>query len=670
MKGFDFFEHMATKPPFSKLEPAVAAFFKDYMANEKVITYNDRHVINTHFPPYPSPAFDNLVSQFGLIGGTSVRRLYSVTMAVTNRCMYNCWHCYNAGRNPKDIPLPDVKRVITEMQEMYAVRVTLSGGEPLLRDDLEEIAGYFDDRTFLNLNTTGYGLTPERAGALKDSGIFAVGISIDSKNPDQHDQLRGRQGAFSTALDALTTASDNGLYPYIVTVASHDMLLHDNFYEFMKFAGESGALEVHMLEPCATGKLTGKNEALLSEDERRIILDYQKEISDDDSLPILSSFLYLESPEAFGCGAGITHLYIDGSGEVCPCNFVPVSFGNISEEPLKDILDKMGCHFCNPRTECVGHTLSPHIHDTNLPTPIAQSKKICEHHLPEKHDIPRFFAIKSNPQQEVGKDELSAVYNRVHSYYDEFWVTEAGRPVEDLVAALSLNGNEAVFEAGCGTGFATVLIAEKLNDPSRITAADISGGMISQAKERAASKGIDSICFIEGDALKIMLISETYDIIFSSWVLGYIPLEPFFSAAARALSTGGRLAFIVHKENSPRIPLEIFGEIVAKDPSLLTKSIHFDFPKDANLIETEILAAGLEITHLAESEIVFGYETPEKVLEHLLKSGAGTVFYEAIDPTRREKQEKLFIEILRNRYSGIGKYDVVHDYISCIAQKA
>ncbi|MFC1539563.1 radical SAM protein [Candidatus Latescibacterota bacterium] len=193
MKGSVFFEQAALKPPFSKMQPAMAAFFKDYMTYEKVITFNNKAVINTHFPPYPSRAFDNLVEQFGLIGEVAERRLYSVTMAVTNRCMYNCWHCYNSGRNPKDMPLPVLQKFIGDLQKMSAVRVTLSGGEPLLRDDLEKIAGSFDNRTFLNLNTTGYGLTSERASALKEKGIFAVGISVDSINPDllqQWPQLR------------------------------------------------------------------------------------------------------------------------------------------------------------------------------------------------------------------------------------------------------------------------------------------------------------------------------------------------------------------------------------------------------------------------------------------------------------------------------------------------
>ena len=127
--------------------------------------------------------------------------------------------------------------------------------------------------------------------------------------------------------------------------------------------------------------------------------------------------------------------------------------------------------------------------------------------------------------------------------------------------------------------------------------------------------------------------------------------------------------FIVHKENSPKEPLQIFGELVADDPSILLKRVGFDFPRDMNHIKSELESAGLETEYLIESSITFRYGTPGKVLEHLLKSGAGTAFYEAVDPSRRKEQEEKFIRILTERKGDVPGYDVVHDYISCIARK-
>jgi MoaA/NifB/PqqE/SkfB family radical SAM enzyme len=342
---------------------------KDYLAGEKIQPFHGRHVVNTHFPPYPSGAFDTLVEHFNQIGETVKRKLYSVTLAVTNRCEYNCWHCYNANRSQEDIPGETLKSIIRELQDMGTVTVTLTGGEPLLRKDLEEIAASFDERTCLNLNTTGSGLSIERAEALLGAGLFAAGISLDSEDADEHDRLRGKPGAFETALDALAAASRAGLYPYIIAVATRDFLKRGRFISFMEFARDRGALEVHLLEPSATGKLAGHKDILLKKEGRDLIIRYQKEIAEIEDMPILSSITYLESSGAFGCGAGLTHLYIDGSGEVCPCNLVPLSFGNIRSQSLESILDDMAVHFSKPRCNCVGKILSGRIPEGETPAP-------------------------------------------------------------------------------------------------------------------------------------------------------------------------------------------------------------------------------------------------------------------------------------------------------------
>lgn len=669
MKGDEFFRLVANKRPFSKMHPRLAAFFKEYLSNEKVVTFKKRFVLNTHFPPYPSRAFENLVKHFNQIAQQSTRRLFSVTLAVTNRCDYNCWHCYNAGRSQQDIPLSTLKEVVSQIQDLGAVKVTLSGGEPLLREDLEEIVGSFNDSTALTLNTSGAGFTQERARALLDSGLFACGVSIDSMSPDKHDRLRGKEGAFLTALQALQLASKNGLYPYIISVATREFLEPSNFKSFMNFASESGALEVHLLEPCPTGKLAGKSEVLLSQAERQLILDYQKEIAADDSLPILSTFTYLESSETFGCGAGLTHLYIDGSGEVCPCNLVPLSFGNITQESLDQILNKMGRYFQKPRSICVGRILAKHITTDQLPTSPEVSAEICEKCLPRSHSVPRFFQIGADAHGEVGQEELRSAYDQIHEYYDEFWLKEAAKPIENLVDKLRFTGKESVFEAGCGTGFATVLIAEKLKESGNVIAVDLSESMLAEARKRAHSKGIRSIRFVAGDALETLRAEGTFDIIFSSWVLGYIPLKPFFTLASRALVKQGQVAFVVHKEKSPYEQLQIFEEIVSSDPSILQKRVAFDFPHDMNHIEHEIANVGLQVEHLWEGKVLFKYNSPEEVLEHLLKSGAGTAYYEAVDPSRRRSLEEEFLKRLAARRRLTKDYEVIHDYVSCIAKK-
>jgi MoaA/NifB/PqqE/SkfB family radical SAM enzyme/protein-L-isoaspartate O-methyltransferase len=666
MKGDVFFTEIAARPPFTRLSPPVAAFFKDYLAHEKVIRFRGQYVVNTNFPPYPSGAFDNLVEQFGQLGEAQDRRLYSVTWAVTNRCPYHCWHCYNAGRSQDDLPLPVLERVAGELSGLGAVMVTLTGGEPLLRDDLEALAGRFGERSCLIVGTTGAGLTAERARRLREGGVFGVGISLDSTDPEEHDRWRGQPGAFRTALEALRIAGEEGLYPYVVAVATRQFLEPERRRRFLRFAAAAGALEVHLLEPSATGRLAERADVLLSPPERQQVLDCQAEAAEDDTLPIVSAFTYLESPNAFGCGAGLTHIYLDGSGELCPCNLVPLSFGNVAREPLVQVLERMGAHFCKPRPGCVGRLLVGRVPEGPLPTPPAVSAELCERYLPKEHALPRFFRVRSESVAAVGREELRQVYDQVHGDYEEFWLSQAAGPIRELVGQLSWQGGETVFEAGCGSGYGTALLARRAD---AVVAADLSIGMLAEARQRLRREGRGNVQFLHEDALAALQREGPFDVVFSSWVLGYIPLRPFFTTAARALRAGGQVAFVVHKENSPREALEIFAQLVARDPAVMIKKVSFDFPRDVQQAREELVLAGLEVVRLWEGAVVFRYASAEMVLEHLLKSGAGTAYYEAIDASRRAGLEGEFVKILRERHPACREIDVVHDYVACVARR-
>ncbi|HVS53146.1 MAG TPA: radical SAM protein [Opitutaceae bacterium] len=669
MRGDEFFSGIATQPPFTKLHPQIGAFLKNYFAKEKVIPFGGRFVVNTNFPPYPSPAFDQLVEQFSRLGHASHRRLYSVTLAVTNRCSFDCWHCYNTGRSQMDLPLGVVRHLAGELQQLGAVMVTLTGGEPLLRADLPEIARAFDERSCLVVGTTGDTLDAETAQRLRASGVFAVGISLDADNEHEHDRRRGRPGAFRNALRALTVARENGLYPYAVTVATRDLLPRDRFLPFLRFAANAGALEVHVLEPCAAGKLAGQTSVLLDAAERRQLFAYQAEVAGDETLPILSSYAYLESPEAFGCGAGLTHLYIDGGGDVCPCNLVPMSFGNLTREPFGEILNRMGKHFCQPRPGCVGRQLARHFPRAGGPTAPAESEALCERFLPRTHALPEFFRVREQAENEaVGTAEVRAAYDFIHEDYDAFWLVEAGRSIDALIAQLPWSGRESVFEAGCGTGYATARLAERA---ATVTAVDLSTGMLNRAEERVRRRGRFNVRFTVGDALVHLDAQESCDVVFTTWVLGYIPLLPFFANAHRVLNRGGRLAFLVHRENSPREPIEIFTEIVAKHPEALRKRIAFDFPRDAAHVRALLASTGFEIELLEEDAIDFRYPRATDVLQHLLKSGAGTAYYDAVDSDRRAGLMAEFLwRLSQRRPPGADGFTVRHEYIACVARKS
>ena len=100
--------------------------------------------------------------------------------------------------------------------------------------------------------------------------------------------------------------------------------------------------------------------------------------------------------------------------------------------------------------------------------------------------------------QEVGTAELRAAYDQVHADYDAFWLSAAAKPVEDLVQQLTWRGQERVFEAGCGTGYATALLARRA---AQVLAVDLSEAMLGEAQARIRAQGLGNVRFLAGDAV-------------------------------------------------------------------------------------------------------------------------------------------------------------------------
>jgi protein-L-isoaspartate O-methyltransferase len=316
----------------------------------------------------------------------------------------------------------------------------------------------------------------------------------------------------------------------------------------------------------------------------------------------------------------------------------------------------------------VGRLLVKKFPRAGLPAAPETSDVICQQHLPREHAVPAFFRIRDEVQgKEVGAPELRDAYDRVHRDYDEFWLVAAAKPTEELVNKMRWSGQETVFEAGCGTGYATGLLAHRAG---QVVAVDISEAMQTEARARIQSQGCANVRFVAGDARGALNAAASFDRVFSSWVLGYIPLVPFFAAARRALKTGGQLGFVVHRENSPREALEIFAELVAEAPSVLRKRVAFDFPRDTGHVRALLQDAGFEIRALWQDSIVFRYGSAEQVLEHLLKSGAGTAFHDAIDPVHRPALTKRFLQEIALRHAPGTDFEVRHEYVACVANIA
>ena len=137
-----------------------------------------------------------------------------VVWNLTRRCNLYCEHCY-AGADldaaPGELTTAEGKQLLEELADYGAPVVLFSGGEPLVRDDLEELVAYADDVGIRPvLSTNGTLATSERAAALRDAGLKYAGVSVDGM-PERNDAFRGEEGAFDAAVRGIENFLDAGL---------------------------------------------------------------------------------------------------------------------------------------------------------------------------------------------------------------------------------------------------------------------------------------------------------------------------------------------------------------------------------------------------------------------------------------------------------------------------
>jgi MoaA/NifB/PqqE/SkfB family radical SAM enzyme len=267
--------------------------------------------------------------------------------------MYNCWHCYINSLKEEDMPTEDAIKILYKLQELGTSVIAFTGGEPLLRKDICEIISKIDaDKSSVVLFTTGYGLTKEKAEDLKQAGLFGVIIGLEHTNKKIQDKLRNFDGSYKRALEGIKNAKNSGLYVGISTVATKERIKTGDIWDFIKFAGKQGADEVLILEPIPVGKIMDKDEVILTNKERKQLVHIQKKVNKKKRYLRVLSYPYRESKQLIGCCGGYQYIHVTASGNICPCSFTPLSFGNVKNEEMSVIWRRMNTVFNTPGPDC------------------------------------------------------------------------------------------------------------------------------------------------------------------------------------------------------------------------------------------------------------------------------------------------------------------------------
>ena len=137
-----------------------------------------------------------------------------VVWNMTRVCNLNCIHCYAHAverSHEKELTREQALNLIDDLAGFGVPVILFSGGEPLMRHDLAELAGYAVDKGMRAVvSTNGTLITKEKAGELKNAGLSYVGISLDGME-EVNDRFRRKKGAFRDAMTGIKNCQDVGL---------------------------------------------------------------------------------------------------------------------------------------------------------------------------------------------------------------------------------------------------------------------------------------------------------------------------------------------------------------------------------------------------------------------------------------------------------------------------
>ena len=285
---------------------------------------------------------------------------------LTTGCNLRCIHCRASATelmSPEDLQYTECCRVIDEVAEYAPFILVLSGGEPLWRRDVFDIAPRAKSKGLrVALATNGTLVDETMAHRIHDAGIERVSISLDGADSATHDTFRGHQGAFSSAIRGVKCLNDLGVSTQInTTVSRHN---EHQLPDILRLAQDLAVKAFHMflLVPVGCG-LTIQDEQAVSGADAERVLNWFYDRSLDSNLELKATCaphyyrivrqhraqarragetvpeLAKEGMHAVtkGCLAGTAVCFISHQGDVYPCGYLPVSAGNLRRDRFRHV---------------------------------------------------------------------------------------------------------------------------------------------------------------------------------------------------------------------------------------------------------------------------------------------------------------------------------------------
>ena len=273
-----------------------------------------------------------------------------ISWNMTLRCNLQCPHCYidaSSDVQRKELTTAQGKLLIDQIAEVSRPLMIFSGGEPLLRHDVFELARYATDKGLtVAMGTNGTLINDTVAQNLKSAGVKAVAVSIDSQVPERHDTFRGQAGAWDLALQGIDACIRNGVRVQVNTTVTAQSF--GEVEQVIDLATKHGATSFHLFFLVPTGR--GANLTDISPDGYEEMISRVLDTMTRDRNPLrirpvcAPQFIRIASQKGCdlkewgrGCIAGLSYCRIYPTGDVTPCPYLPVKVGNFLDTGFKDI---------------------------------------------------------------------------------------------------------------------------------------------------------------------------------------------------------------------------------------------------------------------------------------------------------------------------------------------
>jgi len=290
--------------------------------------------------------------------------LRMIAWEVTRSCNLNCVHCRAAaerGPYPGELNKEEALRLIDDIVSFSTPVVILTGGEPLLREDIYDLASYGTKRGLrMVIAPNGTLLDAGKADRLKSCGIQRASISLDGATEEKHDRFRGVDGAFRGALRGIEYLKGSGLEFQINTTITQRN--YRELPDILNLAVRLGAAAHHifLLVPTGRGKDLGGEEVPGAEYERILHWFYEQREKVPLQLKATCAPHYYRilrqraaeegkkvTPQTHGldamtrgCLGGIGFCFISHVGGVQPCGYLELPSGNVKNQSLREIWEK------------------------------------------------------------------------------------------------------------------------------------------------------------------------------------------------------------------------------------------------------------------------------------------------------------------------------------------